>query len=95
MQQMKLFPFPMALILSVVQTELKGTPKELASFRRFPSIPVQGSLGKGISLIHLHTPTVTRGRLQHVTGLLQRAPVRNQLDSVFLTGCSSPQGISV
>ena len=67
MHQMKLFPFPMALILSVVQTELKVTRKELASFKCFPSTPVQGSLGKRISLIDLHTPAVARGRLQHVT----------------------------
>ena len=56
----------MALILSVVQAELKVTPKELASLRCFQSTPVQVSLGKGIGLIHPYIPAVTHGLLQHV-----------------------------
>lgn len=52
MHQMTPFPFPMALILSVVPAGLKVTLKALASPRYFPSTPVQVRLGKGISLIH-------------------------------------------
>lgn len=59
MHQMKPFPFPMALIFSMVQAGLKATPKELESPRCFLSTSVQVCVGKGISLIHTPTPTPT------------------------------------